>query len=495
MSILSSMNKSIKAGLIAALVIGSGALAMGKAQAISLSGGQDCDTNAVIWCGAQSTQTLISKYTNGDGHNSATSIHDIYTKFGISGTEVGAMNTTAVAGRVTSTNEVFVGDKLVGKNALTAGRGYISGSTHVTYNGTSFYTRAPSVSFRSSSIPAYVVMRNNVFQYAILESCANPVTATPTTTPPPVTPPTPPATPNYTIVKSVAIKGSVDYRDSIAGLKPGTHVIYQIVVKSTGKAAVTNLVVKDRLPAHITYVPSTLSRDGTAIAGTTFFGTGVTVASLAAGATTSFKFEAVVGTAAIGTVCTNETLTNTGTISATSLPATSDTAVVSTKCAPIVIANAPTCDNFEIGTGDNRTIHVTKFSYTPNDATFVSAVINWDIDKSNDSTDALNNANSVLGQSHQYAADGKYLVGVTVNFTQIVNGKPVTVSKTGAQCEKLVTFSSAPPVVTTPPVTPTPVVPVALANTGAGSSAALFGAASVIAFAAYQWSLRRRLSL
>ena len=500
MSILSSMKQSIKASLVAALVIGTGALALnGSAHAIGLSGPQDCDANAVIFCGAQSTQTLITKYTNGTTQNSAKSIHDIYAKFGISAAEVNAMNSTAVAGSVTKGNEVIVGGKVVAKNALTAGRETIGNSTPVTYNGTAFFTRAPSVSFISSSIPAYVVMKNNVFQYAIIASCANPVTGTPTTTPPPVTPP---ATPNYTIVKTVSVKDTANYQNSISGLKPGTHVYYQIVVKSTGKAAVTNLVVKDKLPAHVTYVPNTLSRDGNVVAGTTFFSNGVTIASLAAGATTSFKFEAVIGTTSIGTTCTNESLTNTGTIMATSLPTTSDTATVATKCAPVVIVNAPVCKNFEIAAGDNRTIHVTNFDYAANDAKFVSAIINWDQgpDKTNVSTAAITNPASVVGQTHQYAADGIYLVTVTINF--LLNNKPVTAS--GVQCEKQVTFSTAPPVIV-PPVTPPVVTPpvvtppvvkaTALVNTGAGSTAALFGGASVLAFAAYQWSLRRRLSL
>lgn len=492
MSILSSMKQSIKVGLLAALVIGTGALALhSNASALSINGPQDCDGNAVIYCGAQSTQSLISEYNNGTTQNSAKSIHDIYaySKFGISSADVNALNSTAVAGSVTNTNEVIVGGKVVAKNALTAGRQNSDGSNPASYNGTAFFTRAPSVSFRSASIPAYVVMKNGVFQFAIIESCANPVTATPTTTPPP----TPvPATPNYTIVKSVAIKGSTTYQDSIANLAPGTHVTYQIVVKSTGKAAVQNLNVKDRLPAHVSYVASTLTRDGAAVAATSFFSTGITVASLAAGATTTFQFEAVIGTAATGTTCTNETLTNTGTIVATSLPTTSDTAVVSTKCAPAVIVTAPTCNNFEIVPGDNRTIHVTKFDYTANDYKFTSAVINWDLgtDKTNVSTPAITDANSVVGQTHQYAADGKYLVAVTVNFT--LKGK--NVAATGVQCQKYITFSTAPPVVTTPSIVPAAHV-AALANTGAGSSAALFGGASIIAFAAYQWSLRRRLSL
>ncbi|MDL2341831.1 MAG: hypothetical protein QFB87_02000 [Patescibacteria group bacterium] len=470
------MKKSLKAGILAALVIGTGAFALGNASALSLSGPTDCDDNAVIYCGAQSTDSLISKYTNGTSHNTAKSIHDIYSKFGISAAEVKAMNATAVAGSVTANGDVLVGNKVVAKNALTAGRQAIGNSTQVTYNGTTFYTRSPRVSFRSASIPAYVVLKDGVFQFAVIESCANPVTATPVT---------PPATPNYTIVKSVAIKGSTDFKDSIANLAPGTHVVYQINVASTGKTAVENLTVKDVLPAHVTYVAHTLHMGATEINSAPFFGTGYPVTSLAAGSSLSFTYEAVVGTADSGTPCTKETLTNTGTITATSLPTTSDTATVATVCSTVKIVNAPTCNNFEIAAGDNRTINVTKFDFTANDAKFVSAVINWDINKTNVSTAAITDSNAVVGQSHQYAADGTYVVGVTITFT--LDGK--TVTATGLQCEKQVAFTTQPPVVTPP------TAPVALVNTGAGSTAAMFAGVSAVAAVGYYLNLRRRLSL
>lgn len=470
----------IKVSLVAALVLSVGAFQVsGNAKALNLSGPQDCNANAVIFCGAQSTTSLISKYDNGTTQNSAKSIHDIYARFGISASEVQAMNSSAVAGSVTKSGEVLVNGSVVAKNALTAGRENIAGSTQVSYNGTTFYTRSPSVSFEGASIPAYVVLKDGVFQFAIIESCANPVTATPTTAP------------KYTINKTVAAKGSTNFQDSITNVMPSSHVVYHVTVKSTGTAAVTDLVVKDALPAHVTYVPGTLTRDGTPIAGTAFFSSGVTIETLAPGATSVYSFEATIGTADVGTTCKDETLTNTATIKAPSLPSASDTATVGTHCQPVITTTPPTCNLFDISaSNNNRTVTVTKFDYTANDAKFVSAVINWDMNKTNVSSAAITDANSVIGQTHQYAAEGYYQIGVTITFTQ----GDKTVAASGVQCQKVVHFlSNQPPVVTPPAATPTK--PTALVNTGAGSTVALFGGISVAAAAAYHWSLRRRLSL
>jgi len=153
------------------------------------SSGQNCDDNAVVFCGATSASGLIGKYNDGDGRNTATSIHNIYSWFGISSSDVAAMGSTAQNGSVTSSGNVYVGSTLVATNALTGGRQNIQpGSTRQDNQGTIFYTRPPSVSFLSSPLSAFVVMKNGVFQFAVLMSCGNPVKATPKMLPPPPTP-------------------------------------------------------------------------------------------------------------------------------------------------------------------------------------------------------------------------------------------------------------------------------------------------------------------
>lgn len=163
-----------------------------SASALSLNTSHDCDNNAVLNCGAEDTTILATKY------DQSASAQAIYSYFGISSADVHALGTTAVAGRVTKTGDVYAGDTLVAKNALTVGRLNMNGSTKVTSGGYTFYTRTPSVSFVSASIPAYVVVNSNKqFVFAIIASCGNAVKATnviPTPTPVPTPTPAAPTT-------------------------------------------------------------------------------------------------------------------------------------------------------------------------------------------------------------------------------------------------------------------------------------------------------------
>lgn len=198
---MKNLTKKFTAGVTVAAFMAISLVAAPLAHAQSAvnlsSAAKDCDANAVMYCGASTASELQAKYKAG------ASIQTIYAHFGISAAEVNAMDNTAVAGTVTKSGDVLVGGKVVAKNALTAGRQNIAGSTKVTKGGITFYTRKPSVSFQSSSLPAFVVLKDGVFQFAILAACGNPVSGTPTTKPPvkpekPVTPtPTPetPATP------------------------------------------------------------------------------------------------------------------------------------------------------------------------------------------------------------------------------------------------------------------------------------------------------------
>lgn len=184
--------RSTLLAMTALVVFGTGAFAIHNTSAdVSLGGAQDCDANAVVFCGASSASQLVGRYNSGDGHNSAASIQNIYSFFGITSADIQAMPTTAVAGSVTKDGSVFVGNQLVATGALTAGRENIAGSTPASFGGTAFFTRPPSVSFASNSLTAYVVMSGGQFRFAVLSSCGNPVKATPTTPTPPPPPPAP----------------------------------------------------------------------------------------------------------------------------------------------------------------------------------------------------------------------------------------------------------------------------------------------------------------
>ena len=173
----------------------------GRGLALSIDSPQDCDANAVINCGLTNTANAMSAY-QGSG------VADIYSSFGITSQDINNLSGSAVDGVVTSNNNVWIHRSsglctdvdtstlssknqqavkdnpnlcLVATDAMTAGRQFMPGSTKVSNGSTTFYSRPPSVSFQSSSLPAFVVMDNGRFSYAIIASCGNPVKATPVT--------------------------------------------------------------------------------------------------------------------------------------------------------------------------------------------------------------------------------------------------------------------------------------------------------------------------
>lgn len=170
-------------GAIVGVVIVSG-LRGEQVAALSITAPRDCDSNAVINCGALNTTELKQRYSN-------KGVSSIYDYFGISSTDIDSIDTTAAAGLVFKDGDVTVNGKTVATDAITAGRENISGSTKVTSGGVTFYKRPPKVSFRPDSIAAYVVMKDGQFKFAILAPCGNPIMATAVAKPAPTPKPTP----------------------------------------------------------------------------------------------------------------------------------------------------------------------------------------------------------------------------------------------------------------------------------------------------------------
>ncbi len=150
---------------------------------------RDCDANAIMWCGAYGKTEWAYKVVGGDGHNPAANIQAIYKAYGVSVDEM----KVAVDGTVTKDGKVIVGGKTVATGAKSIGRQYMPGSTKE--NGV--WIRPTSVSFKSD-LDAFVYMKNGKFEWAVVKSCGNAVTATPVITPKPVTPAQPVPTPTPT---------------------------------------------------------------------------------------------------------------------------------------------------------------------------------------------------------------------------------------------------------------------------------------------------------
>ena len=147
--------------------------------ALTLSATRDCDSYAIIHCGALSTAELKKDYTSAD-------VTPIYRYFGITATDINYIGSRAVAGRVYDNGVVKVQGKVVATKAITAARKFVKGSHKVTVSGHTYYVRYVSASFSRTSEAAFVVMKNGVFDYAVLGPCGNPIKATAKSAPTPV---------------------------------------------------------------------------------------------------------------------------------------------------------------------------------------------------------------------------------------------------------------------------------------------------------------------
>jgi hypothetical protein len=216
-----------KVGLFAILILLIAITLPYPVRALTVSSSRDCDANAVVKCGALSVDELQNKYNNDVG------AQNIYNAFGISQSDIAGMDTTAVAGRVTSGGRVIVNGDEVARNVVTAGRQFMKGSHSEDINGTVFYTRSPSVSFASSSLPAFVVMDNGTFDFAVIASCGNPVKSTgitahtKTTTQQKTVVRTPAVTPSVTKTPPPSQTQSITVAPPVTYTPPPAPVVYQ----------------------------------------------------------------------------------------------------------------------------------------------------------------------------------------------------------------------------------------------------------------------------
>ncbi len=285
---LRSIRKKIskKTAIVAAVVvlgIAGGAVAGIKTVTAERA---DCDGNAVMYCGAYDLGTLKSKYA------SSASTRAIYaaSPFRISSDAFyGAANSNGfVNGYVNRNNTITVNGRVVATNAVTAGRQYIPGSSKMNIPGVTAYTRPPSVSFKQASLQAYIKLdAQGKFQFAIIKACGNPATGTPTT---------PPAKPSFKIEKKVRIAGSnSEWKEDVA-VAPSQKVEYVVGVTNTGNVTLTNMRVRDTLPAGVSYVNNSTqmitSYSGKRALPNGIVSGGINIGNMPAGGTAFIFFEA-----------------------------------------------------------------------------------------------------------------------------------------------------------------------------------------------------------
>jgi hypothetical protein len=145
------------------------------------SAAQDCDNNAIIFCGFSSPGDFMSKVqVANDGHGHA-DLQSVYAAYGLSPSMYGQFVTSARQGTVFKDGRIVVDGQVVGTSSRTIGRiasfqgaGFFSQNI----NNVTYFGNSTQQAFAAASIPATVLFNSQgVMQFAVLNSCGNPVSA------------------------------------------------------------------------------------------------------------------------------------------------------------------------------------------------------------------------------------------------------------------------------------------------------------------------------
>ena len=171
------MNKKFLTAAFGLFVIASSVLALNgfssNTLAAAIDNDPDCDTVAIIKCGAFSESELRGDAAKGD-------VPKVMSAFGISPSELNGF----VSGIVWKDGRVTVGDKTVATGATTAGRWNNPTSDMARIAGTDRAYKMSTSHFVTDGQTAFVKMVNGQFSFAVIKSCGNPVTAKPMPKPP-----------------------------------------------------------------------------------------------------------------------------------------------------------------------------------------------------------------------------------------------------------------------------------------------------------------------
>ncbi len=102
---------------------------------------------------------------------------------------------------------------------------------------------------------------------------------------------------DFTMNKKVRVEGQTEWKDSVTA-QPGATLEYKIEFKNIGDTTLNNVIVKDTLPAGVTYVDGSsklynnANQNGKAIADGVTTANGVNIGNYAAGETASVVFKA-----------------------------------------------------------------------------------------------------------------------------------------------------------------------------------------------------------
>lgn len=245
---------------------------------------------------------------------------------------------------------------------------------------------------------------------------------------------------NYTLQKEVRKAGTSTFVESVA-VNPGDKVNYRMVVTNTGSSVLNNVMLKDALPAGMTFVPGTVrimdsNNPGGAYVqnGDNLVASGVNIGSFSGGSNAIVIFDATVKANDQLATCGVNTLTNTATITPEGQTPKSDTAVVTVnkECATVYTCNSLTVDNI------SRTEFTFTASKTVENATYVKTVFVIR-NEAGSEVARVDSANGVLTYTQNTV--GKY----TVEAIIVVNVGGVEKTATSANCTKPFEVVALPP--------------------------------------------------
>lgn len=125
-----------------------------------------------------------------------------------------------------------------------------------------------------------------------------------------------PSDTDFTVKKEIRKDGDRTFVESVAS-KPGDKLDYRIVYTNTGNTTASNVVLKDKLPQGISYVPGTVKILNAANPATAFvengdklFSTGINIGNYTAGSNAIVVFDAVVDQNVSLAKCGTNTLRN-----------------------------------------------------------------------------------------------------------------------------------------------------------------------------------------
>jgi len=273
--------------------------------------------------------------------------------------------------------------------------------------------------------------------------------------------------PQGKIVKSVqdtttnSVVSTATDASSALSVAPGDTLTYTVTVSNVAQPAanhdndMANTVMTDSLPDGVRLVSNTSERKITENIGT-----------LEPGKSVTKQYAVTVTDKTDGDVITNKACFTGNSLANDNPQSSCSTVVVKVHVPPTPVF---TCDQLTVSQSANRTASIIALNTTAkNGATFKDAVINW-----GDNSASLT-AQNVVGQSHQYAADGAYTVTATAHF-MIGDSEKTT---TSAACTAKVSFTTTPP----------PQLP----NTGAGNIILPALLTGIAGYGLYLYNAKRR---